>query len=60
MGHDDFHLRPDELVQALLIRYDPGAGIGWYRDRSVFGHVIGISLGGSGDDAFPTAQAGRF
>jgi alkylated DNA repair dioxygenase AlkB len=34
-----------ELVQALLIRYDPGAGIGWHRDRPVFGHVVGISLG---------------
>jgi alkylated DNA repair dioxygenase AlkB len=39
------HLSPDELVQALLIRYDPGAGIGWHRDRPVFEHVIGISLG---------------
>lgn len=35
----------DELVQALLIRYDPGAGIGWHKDRPVFEHVIGISLG---------------
>jgi len=33
------------LVQALLIRYDPGAGIGWHRDRPVFEHVVGISLG---------------
>jgi alkylated DNA repair dioxygenase AlkB len=38
-------LEEDELVQALLIRYDPGAGIGWHRDRLVFDHVIGISLG---------------
>jgi alkylated DNA repair dioxygenase AlkB len=38
-------LSPEELVQALLIRYDPGAGIGWHRDRPVFEHVIGISLG---------------
>ncbi len=38
-------LQPDELVQALLIRYDPGAGIGWHRDRPVFEHVLGISLG---------------
>ena len=38
-------LEPDSLVQALLIRYDPGAGIGWHRDRPVFEHVIGISLG---------------
>lgn len=34
-----------ELVQALVIRYDPGAGIGWHRDRPVFEHVVGISLG---------------
>ncbi len=38
-------LGDDDLVQALLIRYDPGAGIGWHRDRPVFEHVIGISLG---------------
>ncbi|WEJ98171.1 MAG: alpha-ketoglutarate-dependent dioxygenase AlkB [Candidatus Sphingomonas phytovorans] len=34
-----------ELVQALVVRYDPGAGIGWHRDRPVFDHIIGISLG---------------
>ena len=38
-------LSPDELAQALLIRYDPGAGIGWHRDRTAFDHVVGISLG---------------
>jgi alkylated DNA repair dioxygenase AlkB len=38
-------LAPDDLVQALLIRYDPGAGIGWHKDRPVFEHVVGISLG---------------
>ena len=38
-------LEPDALEQALLIRYDPGAGIGWHRDRPIFDHVIGISLG---------------
>lgn len=39
------HLPEEELVQALLIRYDPGAGIGWHRDRPIFGDVVGISLG---------------
>ncbi|WP_426387866.1 alpha-ketoglutarate-dependent dioxygenase AlkB [Sphingobium sp. R-21] len=39
-------LLPDALVQALLTRYDPGAGIGWHKDRPVFEHVVGISLGG--------------
>ncbi len=33
------------LVQALVIRYDVGAGIGWHRDRPYFEHVVGISLG---------------
>lgn len=38
-------LAPADLVQALLICYDPGAGIGWHKDRPVFEHVIGVSLG---------------
>nr|WP_066585321.1 alpha-ketoglutarate-dependent dioxygenase AlkB [Sphingomonas pruni] len=38
-------LAPDALVQALVIRYDPGAGIGWHRDRPVYEDVVGISLG---------------
>jgi alkylated DNA repair dioxygenase AlkB len=38
-------LDADDLVQALLIRYDPGAGIGWHRDRPMFEHIIGVSLG---------------
>jgi alkylated DNA repair dioxygenase AlkB len=38
-------LEPEALVQTLLIRYDPGAGIGWHRDRPQFEHVVGISLG---------------
>lgn len=36
---------PDEIVHALLARYDPGAGIGWHRDRPVFDKVVGVSLG---------------
>ncbi|WP_242182707.1 alpha-ketoglutarate-dependent dioxygenase AlkB [Sphingomonas sp. CARO-RG-8B-R24-01] len=38
-------LEADALVQALVIRYDPGAGIGWHRDRPMFDHVVGLSLG---------------
>lgn len=38
-------LRPEDLVQALLIRYDPGASIGWHKDRPVFEDVVGISMG---------------
>ena len=33
-------LEPNDLVQALLIRYDPGAGIGWRRDRPVFERMV--------------------
>jgi len=36
---------PETLAQALLLRYDPGAGIGWHRDRPAFGTVMGVSLG---------------
>jgi alkylated DNA repair dioxygenase AlkB len=38
-------LPPGDLVQVLVTRYDPGAGIGWHRDRPVFEHVVGVSLG---------------
>lgn len=40
---------PAEYAQALVIRYDPGAGIGWHRDRPQFARVIGLSLGGADD-----------
>ena len=33
------------LQAALLIRYDPGAAIGWHRDRPQYGDVLGLSLG---------------
>ena len=35
---------PGDFAHALLARYDPGAGIGWHRDRDVFEKVAGISL----------------
>ena len=38
-------LEPAALEAALLIRYDPGAGIGWHRDRPQYGEVLGLSLG---------------
>jgi len=34
----------DRFEQALVIRYDVGAGIGWHRDRPVFDKVFGLSL----------------
>ena len=53
-------LKPDELVQALLIRYDPGAGIGWHRDRPVFEHVLGVSLGAPATMRFRRRKPGGF
>ena len=37
-------LKPSDFVHVLLARYDPGAGIGWHRDRDVFEQVVGFSL----------------
>ena len=37
--------QPELLVQALITRYPPGAGIGWHRDAPRFGpKVMGVSL----------------
>ena len=38
-------MRAEDFVHVLLARYDPGAGIGWHRDRDVFEKVVGVSLG---------------
>src|SRR5262245_34230761 len=35
------------LEQAVVSEYAPGAGIGWHRDRPIFGDVIAISLASS-------------
>jgi alkylated DNA repair dioxygenase AlkB len=37
-------LEPDAFQQALVTEYGSGAGIGWHRDKPVFGEVVGISL----------------
>ena len=37
-------LEPGEFQHALITEYGPGAGIGWHRDRDVFGEVVGVSL----------------
>lgn len=47
--------------QALVIRYDPGAGIGWHRDRPPYREVIGLSLGTSAEMDFRCRREdGRF
>jgi len=35
---------PEELRHVLVTEYGPGAGIGWHRDKSVFGETVGVSL----------------
>ena len=37
-------LAPAALEHALIIEYQPGAAIGWHKDRPVFDDVIGLSL----------------
>jgi DNA oxidative demethylase len=35
---------PEDLVNLLVTRYPPAAGIGWHRDTPALGEVSGISL----------------
>ncbi|MCR6679645.1 alpha-ketoglutarate-dependent dioxygenase AlkB, partial [Escherichia marmotae] len=37
-------LEPEQLEHVLVTEYAPGAGIGWHRDKAVFGRVVGVSL----------------
>jgi alkylated DNA repair dioxygenase AlkB len=40
------NIDPEQFAHALVTRYDPGAGIGWHRDRPQFELVVGVSLAG--------------
>ena len=51
---------PEDFVHVLLVRYDPGAGIGWHRDRPVFETVVGISLGSPAALRFRRRKPGGF
>lgn len=53
-------LPTDALVHVLLARYDPGAGIGWHRDRPLFEDVVGISLGSAATMRFRQRTASGF
>jgi alkylated DNA repair dioxygenase AlkB len=48
------------LEQALVIEYGIGAGIGWHKDRPVFEHVIGVSLGAPATMRFRRRREGGF
>jgi alkylated DNA repair dioxygenase AlkB len=37
-------LAPELFPHVLITEYANGAGIGWHRDKGVFGEVVGISL----------------
>ena len=37
-------MEPAALQHVLVTEYGPGAGIGWHRDKAVFGEVVGLSL----------------
>jgi alkylated DNA repair dioxygenase AlkB len=41
------NIAPSDLQQVLVTEYKPGAAIGWHKDRSVFGDVIGVSFASS-------------
>jgi alkylated DNA repair dioxygenase AlkB len=53
-------LDPGALEQVLLIEYGVGAGIGWHKDRPVFEHVIGVSLGAPTTMRFRRRQGAKF
>jgi len=53
-------LQPEDFVHVLLARYDPGAGIGWHRDRDVFDQVVGISLATPATLRFSRRKPGGF
>ena len=50
----------EDYEQAMLIRYRPGAVIGWHRDRPHFGVVAGLSLGTPASMRLRRRQDGGF
>ena len=49
-----------DFVHVLLARYDPGAGIGWHRDRDVFEEVVGFSFNTPATLRFRQRTSGGF
>jgi alkylated DNA repair dioxygenase AlkB len=39
--------RRAKIAQVLITYYEPGAGIGWHRDKKQFDLIFGLSLGGA-------------
>jgi alkylated DNA repair dioxygenase AlkB len=57
---DFANVPPQDFVHVLLARYDPGAGIGWHKDRDVFDLVVGVSLGTPATLRFRQRTGSRF
>src|ERR1044072_1893972 len=38
------NIEEEAFQHVLVTEYGPGAGIGWHRDKAVFGDVVGVSL----------------
>jgi alkylated DNA repair dioxygenase AlkB len=51
---------PADIHHALIARYDPGAGIGWHKDRDVFEKVVGVSLNAPATLRFRQRAGGTF
>ena len=37
-------IAPQDFVHAMITEYEPGAAIGWHKDRAEFGKVVGLSF----------------
>jgi len=48
----------DSLEQMMVTEYRRGAGIGWHRDKAVFGDVVALSLGAACTLRFRRKHAG--
>jgi DNA oxidative demethylase len=51
---------PEELGEALITEYPPGAGFGWHRDAPAFGIVAAVSLGSSCRMRFRRGKVGAW
>jgi alkylated DNA repair dioxygenase AlkB len=49
---DAFGIVRSAFVHTLVSEYQPGAPIGWHRDKSTYGVVFGLSLKGRGTMRF--------
>jgi alkylated DNA repair dioxygenase AlkB len=49
---------PEDLGEALVTEYPPGAGIGWHRDAPPFGIVAAVSLAGPCRFRFQRGEGG--